>query len=426
MCGLVACITKREFGFTSKDKDIFDQLLYADALRGRDSTGIFCVNKFGNVNTLKSAQQAADFQKTTEYKAALNAAFMNGRVLVGHNRAATHGETVDKNAHPFISNNICLVHNGTLYNHKIIADVAVDSHALAIGFSKEGHVKTLDKAFGAYALIWYDAKEQTVYIAKNDQRPLWMIDTPDAIYIASEADMLTWVVGRNLTTKDATIPNPTYFASDKIYSWKINTKQTKFEYTKYEKKAQVVCTITTNSHGTQPITINGDSKTTNRIGQLLHDKYHVGDNINFNCDVVTVFDTRCKIEGVVSDNDKISVRGYINTDLISNSLKTDIMNSDFLNGTITGMVTRNHNVTLLVDNITPDWVVYSCDGTAITFDMVDADLDTIYCHECGDGVDIIDDSGFFWARVRNGKVKSVKCKHCAEKNDHIVKEFILE
>ena len=36
----------------------------------------------------------------------------------------------DQNAHPFVENNIILVHNGVVYNHKKHEDTEVDSHAI--------------------------------------------------------------------------------------------------------------------------------------------------------------------------------------------------------------------------------------------------------------------------------------------------------
>ena len=41
MCGLVGMIAIQSQGFSYKDKEMFNQLLYADAVRGEDSTGVF-------------------------------------------------------------------------------------------------------------------------------------------------------------------------------------------------------------------------------------------------------------------------------------------------------------------------------------------------------------------------------------------------
>lgn len=424
MCGLVACISKKKYGFNTNDSEIFDQLLYTGALRGEDSTGMFYVNKYGNLYTLKSAQRAAVYQDTKTYADFLKAAYLNGRIMVGHNRAATKGEKIDKNAHPFISDNICLVHNGTLYNHKSIADTDVDSHALAMGFSTKGYKETLDKAFGAYALIWYNAEEKTLRIARNSERPLWMIDTKDAIYIASEADMLSWIVGRNLKEK---VDAPTFFATDKIYSWKLDTQQTAFYSEKYEKKAVAATILTKPQTGLLPTTKGGTQTarltTKPNKGQLVYKTYRVGDVVNFTNDNVFIVDHKLRIDGVCTDDLDVKVRGYLDSNQISSSLEIEITQADFLNGTVSGVVKRDNDVYLLVDDIKPDWVVYTCDGKAVTYDMLDnIDMNSICCHECGSFVDLIDDSGKFWARIKNGIAKSFKCPECATKNPHIKKE----
>ena len=58
MCGIVGIISKQTSGFRHKDTDLFKQMLYADALRGFDSTGIFGVNKYGNLKMIKAAKDA--------------------------------------------------------------------------------------------------------------------------------------------------------------------------------------------------------------------------------------------------------------------------------------------------------------------------------------------------------------------------------
>ena len=70
MCGIIAMISKDKFGFEYKSKTIFQQMLYANALRGQDSTGVFGINKHGNLKMVKSAQPAASFlaTKTAPYR----------------------------------------------------------------------------------------------------------------------------------------------------------------------------------------------------------------------------------------------------------------------------------------------------------------------------------------------------------------------
>jgi len=116
MCGLVAMISKSSSGFAYKAGDTFGQMLYANALRGMDSTGVFGVNKYGNLKVHKAATKASKFMETKTYEEFDNDIFHSYRIVVGHNRASTRGATTDENAHPFLEGSTCLVHNGTLHS----------------------------------------------------------------------------------------------------------------------------------------------------------------------------------------------------------------------------------------------------------------------------------------------------------------------
>jgi Glutamine amidotransferase domain len=206
MCGIVAVITKHGNGFTKLQCDIFNDLLYIDALRGMDSTGEFLVTNDGDLYLAKEATAAHDFRKTKEHKDLLDLAFRKGSALVGHNRAATKGEINDTNAHPFIvDNKITLVHNGTLWgDYKKLAEVEVDSHAIAHTIHKHGDdvEKALQELSGAYALIWHNMDNNTLNIVRNDSRPLHFMETSDSFIWASEDSALQWIKSRhNLSLK---------------------------------------------------------------------------------------------------------------------------------------------------------------------------------------------------------------------------------
>lgn len=417
MCGIVACISKRKYGFSDTDKKIFDQLLFVDEVRGDDSTGMFYVNKQGNCYTIKSNERSASFQCLKEYEEMLSDAYMNGLIMVGHNRAATKGSKTDKNAHPFVEDHICLVHNGTLFNHKKIADKDVDSHAIAVGISKNGYKDTLDKIDGAYALIWYNAKEKSLYIARNKERPLWMVENDDAIYIASEDKMLDWVTTRNGAKN---LKESTYFATDKIYTWKLDSERTTFYSEKYEKKV-VAATTQATKIGVPPVSTTAPTtSTTKSHGQVLVDNIRYGDTIYFTGDTNTVLsENSIKIEGECVDYPKYTARGYVNP---LDKANDNVITSDFLVGRAIGVLKKNNKTIIMVDNIYPDWQVSTCDGNVITYSMFTSNPEEQYCHECGAPVDVFDEDGQFWARIKNGKVKHIKCKKCAEKNPNIQKE----
>jgi hypothetical protein len=225
MCGLVGLINKYSNGFSKDQQAIFSDLLFVDFLRGPDSTGVFSVSNKGDVLMAKEASNPIDFMKTKEYNNILNKTFMSGSALVGHNRKATRGTVNDENAHPFIvDDNIILVHNGTLWgDHKKLADVEVDSHAIAHTIHEKGTVtEALSSIDGAYALIWFDVAMGTLNLIRNAQRPLWWMETPSSWIWSSEKAMLEFVAERhNLNIKGG----PTELPEDtlQIYTLKGNT-----------------------------------------------------------------------------------------------------------------------------------------------------------------------------------------------------------
>lgn len=200
MCGLVSVVTKNGHGFTKSQVEAFNDLLYIDSLRGMDSTGVYLIEKDGSLSWNKEASASPDFCRTKEHKDMLTQAFRTGRAMVGHNRAATRGVVNDENAHPFtVDNRITLVHNGTLWgDHKKLADVEVDSHAIAHVIHENGDdvEKAMQQIQGAYALIWHDYANNTLNFLRNAQRPLHYVETDSCWLWASEANMLEWILAR--------------------------------------------------------------------------------------------------------------------------------------------------------------------------------------------------------------------------------------
>jgi hypothetical protein len=225
MCGLVGVINKLKNGFLDRQIAAFENLLYVDAVRGEDSTGAFCVNNLGNVFIAKEAEDSNHFLKQQEWKDVRAKAYNNGWALIGHNRKATRGSITDDNAHPFwVQDKLVLVHNGSLIgDHKKLADVAVDSEAIAHTLANEPDVeKALQKINGAYALIWYDVQNKKMNVIRNKERPLFWIETDNAFYFASESAMLYFALWRNgakITSKDFTA---TLFAEHELSSFGVD------------------------------------------------------------------------------------------------------------------------------------------------------------------------------------------------------------
>jgi asparagine synthetase B (glutamine-hydrolysing) len=226
MCGIVGILKKAGKFVTSDELDIFSQMLYCDALRGFDSTGIFGVDRVGNVDYIKTCDEASDLLESTEYKAWRQHMLFEAHCVFGHNRNATVGAHTDANAHPFIKDNTILIHNGTCYTHKDIAEASVDSEAICIGMTTLGYEKTIKLINGGTALVWYDAETHLLRIYRNKDRPLWMIETPNAFYVASEPQMLRWLLERN---KVEILGVDKFFAEDQIYTANLLAPELEFE-----------------------------------------------------------------------------------------------------------------------------------------------------------------------------------------------------
>lgn len=206
MCGIIGIWMKENKGFLKKNEDCFYQMLYANALRGDDSTGVIGIERDASFHIAKEAMASAWSGPQIQSSEFGKAMWSYGRAMIGHNRKKTIGEVKDETAHPFVvDNTFALVHNGTLFNHKALRDTEVDSQALAIVIKeafdqddwKSALETTLGKVFGAYALAFYDQKREKAYLLRNSDRPLSLIETDDAWYFCSEGLMGAWILTRN-------------------------------------------------------------------------------------------------------------------------------------------------------------------------------------------------------------------------------------
>lgn len=206
MCGIVGMVIKGNTGLFKQTEDLFYQMLFADTLRGEDSTGIIGVEHTGTFHVMKEACEATMFIPKMQEDAIGKAMFRAGKAFIGHNRKKTVGATSDANAHPFVTKeSFAMVHNGTLTTHKHLADTEVDSEALTIvvgeALSKKDYIPALEgvleKVNGAYALAAYNQDTHSVHLLRNKERPLFLVETNNAWLFASEGIMLQWLMARN-------------------------------------------------------------------------------------------------------------------------------------------------------------------------------------------------------------------------------------
>ena len=222
MCGIVGAISKYNNGFTFYDVSIFEQLLYIDALRGEDSTGIATFHIDGSMEIHKDIKTSGLFLEDKQIQSHLKNLPTTGKAVIGHNRKATVGGSNLEAAHPFIIQNKHLfVHNGTLTNHfqlkfklkellesikapKQEPSTNVDSEVLGILLAScNGEVSKIETILaevqGAYACVWIDQEKETLYMTRNAQRPLWVAKTGDGFLYASEPGFIYTTCSRNNT-----------------------------------------------------------------------------------------------------------------------------------------------------------------------------------------------------------------------------------
>jgi predicted glutamine amidotransferase len=194
MCGIVGVVGEIDYELTKA----FTMMLQFDVVRGKDSTGIVCVDKDGNVSSAKETWLPTDFIQHREVEDILKST--GKRVLIGHNRHATVGKVNKAGAHPFEFDNVIGVHNGTTpkYKFKDAEKFNVDSEALYNHIDKEGIESMWGNMSGAASLAFYHKLTRRFHLLRNDERPMFVAFTKDnkSMLFASEPWMIQAVVYR--------------------------------------------------------------------------------------------------------------------------------------------------------------------------------------------------------------------------------------
>lgn len=205
MCGIVGVMTTELNSSTNNPVNrFFGQALFADTLRGDDSTGIFLLDQRQEMEkpeVFKRALAAPDFLQLKRTGNLLRES-NDWRIMIGHNRAATKGAVANHTAHPFQVGNITMVHNGTVYNHRGLPKgntFDVDSEAICHSIDEQGIEDTVSHLDGAFTLVYHDAVDDSMNFVRNDERPLAFgkVKGKNTVLLSSEANMLQWLAIRN-------------------------------------------------------------------------------------------------------------------------------------------------------------------------------------------------------------------------------------
>lgn len=236
MCGIHGFIN----GSTKADNaadDFVRSGFITNMLRGTDSSGIACVNANGNYDMSKLPLPGMHMTGNKSSNQLISRARNTNTATICHVRAATVGEVIYDNAHPFVvedeeGNVVVGVHNGTLQNWRTKPEASywdVDS-GWAMARLQSEKADAFEEFMGAFAFVWWDSRTpKLLNMARNSERTLYVAHTEDGnLVYASEAGMIHWLCERHRIKLKGAIKD---LEPGHMYQFDIN-KPTEFNKTK--------------------------------------------------------------------------------------------------------------------------------------------------------------------------------------------------
>ena len=179
MCGIVGAVAQRDVA------EILVEGLRRLEYRGYDSAGVAVVDADSNYTRLRR------LGKVKELANAVEGSHVVGGTGIAHTRWATHGEPSEINAHPHVSGDITIVHNGIIENHETLrsllqergyvfesqTDTEVIAHLveweLRISDSLiEAVQKTAKQLEGAYGTVVMDRRDPERLVVARSGSPI--------------------------------------------------------------------------------------------------------------------------------------------------------------------------------------------------------------------------------------------------------------
>lgn len=111
MCGIVGAVAQRDIA------EILVEGLRRLEYRGYDSAGVAIVDQDNNLQRVRSLGKVKELADAVDVEQPI------GGTGIAHTRWATHGEPSQVNAHPHVSGDIAVVHNGIIENHEALRDL---------------------------------------------------------------------------------------------------------------------------------------------------------------------------------------------------------------------------------------------------------------------------------------------------------------
>lgn len=203
MCGIVGAVAQREV------PGILLEGLFRLEYRGYDSAGMAVITANGKIDTRK------EVGKVRKLEEELQSSSLLGHVGIAHTRWATHGQPSEINAHPHLSGDIALVHNGIIENHAELrqrleklgynfvsqTDTETIVHLMHYHYEQQGDLlaalqSTIPELEGAYGLAVIHASEPQRIICARKGSPLVIGVGIGENFIASDQLALRQVTDR--------------------------------------------------------------------------------------------------------------------------------------------------------------------------------------------------------------------------------------
>lgn len=117
--------------------------------------------------------------------------------IVSHQRYATTGNK-EGNAHPFLTKNVLIMHNGTFYNiskgndsdSKIFTEIFDKNYKQNKGKMIKTINDTHKEVNGTYSIVVFDRKKERLYYYKSSRRDMFLLNTPNWLIMSTLKDNL--------------------------------------------------------------------------------------------------------------------------------------------------------------------------------------------------------------------------------------------
>ncbi|MGF1743485.1 glutamine--fructose-6-phosphate transaminase (isomerizing) [Vibrio minamisatsumaniensis] len=179
MCGIVGAVAQRDVA------EILVEGLRRLEYRGYDSAGVAVVDTESNLTRVRRLGKVQELADAVEEQQVI------GGTGIAHTRWATHGEPSEANAHPHMSGDIAVVHNGIIENHEALrallqergyvftsqTDTEVIAHLVewerrTSASLLEALQKTAKQLDGAYGTVVIDRKDPSRIVVARSGSPI--------------------------------------------------------------------------------------------------------------------------------------------------------------------------------------------------------------------------------------------------------------